>query len=669
MKVLSTFFCLCIAVQIQASRAFHVSKSITQRDGTTLTIVLQGDENFSYYSTLDNIPVFQKGQTFYYGRINANGKLEAGTQIAHDASLRSTEEKTAVLEIQTQFRRQMSTLASSQAIISLNQEKGNLTPIGTLHIPVILVQYADLKFVSATDGLGFVDDVSFFQKHFNAENYTGEGSGSVRDYFIAQSDSQFLPVFDIIGPVTLSKNMSYYGADAGGRDANFYAMVHEALDSAIKVGADFTPYFMTATKTVPTVAIIYAGYGQQASTVTDAIWSKDISSLYYTSGGILFKGVCCTNEIAKYYSTSPVAPDGIGTFCHEFSHELGLHDLYNTNGLSGIFGMDYWDLMDYGQFWDSGKRPVGYSAYEREYMNWLTIDTLQKVKQFVTLCPLNSSSKHKAYRILNQKDVSGNEYYILENRQKSPWYNNYSGFGMLVTHVDYDASSWTNNTINNVAKHQRMTIIPADNVLTQHQNISGNYDYYEGDPFPGLKDVTTLSDYTMPSDTAYTGQHMNVLLTEIQTDADNNITFCYMANGKLAMPLNITEKGISTDSFTVHWDAVEQAERYEVALLQNGAVLQTDTVSSTSIGYLRSAGDFAVNVKALAADYIDSDVQTFSFTTTGINTLIAQGVDKAKVFTVDGRYLGTVKLSQMNTLPSGLYLMKTKGKAQKVFLK
>ena len=68
---------------------------------------------------------------------------------------------------------------------------------------------------------------------------------------------------------------------------------------------------------------------------------------------------------------------GIGTFCHEFSHCLGLPDFYDTSGRSyANFGMDYWDLMDYGCYNLDGYVPIGYNAYERDFMGWRKLQTL-----------------------------------------------------------------------------------------------------------------------------------------------------------------------------------------------------------------------------------------------------------------------------------------------------
>ena len=85
------------------------------------------------------------------------------------------------------------------------------TTIGDVRVPVILVQYQNVKFKSA-------DPVAQYTDYLNKEGYNGyHNIGSVRDYFIQNSNGLFRPTFDVYGPVTLSKARSGY--DARGGDA------------------------------------------------------------------------------------------------------------------------------------------------------------------------------------------------------------------------------------------------------------------------------------------------------------------------------------------------------------------------------------------------------------------------------------------------------------------
>ena len=669
---------LVVIFGLEASPAFRIKKIVVQPDGTLLTVIKMGNENFSYDLTLDSVPV-KKGNdgVFFYARFNSFGNLVTDSEMAHSKVLRKPEEAVMALELKKEFqKRLMMTVGKQRYGVGVLSE-ASVNSIGVQHIPVILVQFDDVKFVTANEVYSFTDDVAFFERHFNQENYNDEGAGSVRDYFISQSDSLFMPIFDIIGPVTLNNKMAYYGSnDSSGSDSKAIQMMQDAINKALESGADFSKY-ATMSHGVPFVGIIYAGYGEQASDVEDAIWARYESTLYYNAGNYTFRSALCTNEIADYTGHG-AERDGIGTFCHEFSHALGLPDFYNTLGLSNVFGLDYWDIMDYGQFWNECKTPVGYSAYERNFMKWLKIDTLQTFKQFVNLPSLSSRSAHRAYKIINENDATGNEYYILENRQTSPWFSNEFGNGMLIYHVDYDVDDWTSNSVNNDPDHQRMTILPADGVLTS--NSEAQPIDYKGDLFPGIKNVTELTDSTIPCDTAYVGGYLHRKLKEIQQYVDGIISFCYMADGKMALPLNFHLIQKSDKEISVSWSPLEDnvKESYVLCLKHNNLVVASDTVSGTSFTFhnLLQSMCYTVELKAIETGYIDSDVQTIEVSTypTNVQSLLVVGPsDEFEVCAPDGRYLGkknkTALQEYVGRYGDGVYLIKDRGVWKKYRIK
>ena len=73
-------------------------------------------------------------------------------------------------------------------------------------------------------------------------------------------------------------------------------------------------------------------------------------------------------------SDSGTSLDGIGTFCHEFSHCLGLPDFYPTD-YSNHFGMGSWSVMHGGCDNNNGNRPCSYTAYERNFLGWMNLST------------------------------------------------------------------------------------------------------------------------------------------------------------------------------------------------------------------------------------------------------------------------------------------------------
>lgn len=593
-RLLTVVLLLIAACSLTAGPVFRVTKTVKQSDGTSLVVTRVGADHLLYYVTSDGIPVFPNGSGDYcYAEFDDDGNVTASGTIAHEASARTAAENFAAAEKREDFCGFVRMRGSSRYGVG-SLASARIKSMGDVSVAVILAEFQDLSFKAE-------NDVERFYNHFNAPSYTQEGgAGSVRDYFIAQSDSLFRPSFDIVAKVKVSQNGSYYGRNSGGNDMRARAYISEATDSAIAKGVDFSKYLNDKGELF--VIVIFPGHGEQVSGESTQLWASYYYSMSHTTGNVKLTSGLVMDELADYGTGEMF--DGIGTLCHEFSHAIGLPDFYNTTSARNVFGMDAWSIMDYGQFNNMSRTPVGYTSYEREFMGWLKIDTLCDIKQKVSIAPLHSSGKNRAYRILNPADKTGNEYYLLENRQNSPWYMKLYGEGMLVLHVDYSASAWSSNTINNNVSHQRMTIIPADNTLTR---ISSKASDYKGDPFPGLSNVTEFSSTTTPSTKVYTGGCLDIRLKDIHEEEDN-ICFYYQCSGQLTAPQKATVTSITGSEVFMSVEPAENAEKYVASVYSEGVLVSVDTVSATDIHIRNLTADttYTVLITAIAADYLDS---------------------------------------------------------------
>ena len=390
---------------------------------------------------------------------------------------------------------------------------------GSPKVPVVLVQFCDTLFRNA-------DNPEVVRKHyddfFNLKSGNASPSlGSVYQYFNEQSYGQFTPEFDIIGPVTLSKGAFYYGSNSPNKDHRIMEFFRETSKLVVsQANKNWADYDNNKDGKVDMVFFIYAGSGENESGKdANLIWPKESVSPVIV-GDIVFGAYGCTCEL--FYG----GYDGIGTCVHELSHGLGLPDIYDTDAASlevAAKGMDAWDIMDGGNYQISGCAPIGYSAYERDFMGWRSLNTVDISKPAtLTLNPLENDGV--AYKIVNPANT--NEYFILENRQNigydkyMPWpgsksFNAYGGVhGMLITHVDYNTSAWTTNKVNTDKNHQRYTIVPADgNFYTfWDENKDHNaYDSYRGDLYPGSNNVKAMSSYK-----TFTGGTINVTVDNIR---------------------------------------------------------------------------------------------------------------------------------------------------------
>ena len=532
-----------------------------QSDGTTIHVSLIGDEWNSSFVTSDGLTVVRNDNGDFYYR-NAEGIT---TMRAHDPTVRSADESAFVLTNKDQCK--LSKIA--EAKVNEPGEPGKLrsvrlkanqaiNPIGTRYVPVVLVEYSDIKFKDS-------DPIATFQSFFNS------GSTSVYQYFQDQSDGQFDPQFEILGKVTLANNRAYYGGHSStwGNDARVGTMVAQGC-LGIASSVDWTKFDNNNDGYIDAVIVIYAGVGEASSGVENAVWpcrwqiyGSDYGYSYVTVDGKKINDFGVFNELSGY-NTSKI--DGIGTVCHEFSHVLGLPDYYDTN-YANHFGMGDWSLMDGGCYNNDGYTPCGYGSYEKMFMGWRQLEDAVPGTTYTIEHTANSTARGIKVPTSNQ-----NEYYILDNIQKKGWNAYAHNSGLLVTHVYYSSSAWSNNTVNNT-NTRRMTIIPADNSLKM--NLSSGYYFADssdqtGDLYP-YNGNNELTDESTPAAATYTGTGlMGKPITNIKKNSDGTVSFVYIASaafGGDAPTIAVDEATIGPDGFTVNWAAMPNALSYKLRLL------------------------------------------------------------------------------------------------------
>ena len=562
--------CAC-TLAMWAVPAKRITLNVMQPDGTALTVTQQGDEFFSYFVTDDMVAVLHKDNAYYYAHLE-NGAIAPSRHLAHNANERTLSEQQivsqlpSISEMNTAITLRTNALRTRAAGV---QRETVVPTTGEVHVPVILVQYADVKF--ATENVEVL-----FDNQFNADDYKdGGGYGSVKEYFEDQSEGQFIPKFDIAGPYTLSKKREYYGGNNGDViDPNAHEMITEACRLA-DADMDFSKYDNNGDGYVDFLYVIYAGYGESAnsSVLTYTVWPHKSHIQPLPLDGVQVSLYACSNELDGYEGA---VVDGIGTVCHEFSHCLGLPDFYATNYASGAFGMDKWSVMHSGNYNNNGCNPCGYTGYEKDFLGWKKLTVLNEPTDII-LKPLSEGGE--AYKIVN--DANPNEYYIIENHKKSKWDAHIPAEGMLVIHVDYSESAWQNNIVNNEPSHQRMTIIPADNKLSSSS--------LSGDVYPGTSKNTELTATSKPAAEVYVGEFMGKDLTNITKNGDD-VSLSFMKGALLVPKLN-EATDITSTGFSISWGQVSGIKEYEVQLAlleENPYMLDEDfnkvTKTSSDIG-------------------------------------------------------------------------------------
>lgn len=426
--------------------------------------------------------------------------------------------------------------------------------IGSKRGLVILVDFRDNRF-------SLEDPNTTYNEIFNQLDYKGYGmTGSVRDYFLAQSYGQFDMTLDVAGPYTLSKPMSSYGGNSDeGIDIGARAFARESFTLA-DADVDYKNYDWDGDGVVEQVFIVYAGYAEAQGAPANTIWPHSYGLAEPLKlDGVSVSQYACSSELR---GASGKNVDGIGTVCHEFSHCLGLRDHYDTQGSN--FGTGAWDLMASGSYNNNSCTPAAYTAFERWCMGWLEPQELTSQTDIKDMKPLVESPE--AYILYN--DAHKDEFYILENRQKIGFDEALYGHGLMVFHIDYNEQDWKSNTINISAARQRVTIIPADG-----EKVSSRTSL-QSDPFPGTKGITSLTDFTSPAARVYNAINGNYMMGKpiesIREDANGLVSF------KALYPrLDAPEPAYETDSydasagtFAVAWPAVPYAKTYELEVTE-----------------------------------------------------------------------------------------------------
>ena len=490
--------------------SMRLRRAVTLEDGTSVMVTLYGDEHYSFLLTDE-------------GRV-----VEPVENVPHRYVLthRTLADEVQRAELQHVARREAPHRIGSQATAPLPAK-------GSPKVPVILVNFSDSVFTVADS-----DDAihKYYDLYCNGTRdgqlYQGHGCyGSVRDYFVQMSDSIFQPEFVVIGPVTLKQPAGYYGKNSGSsKDVNYSQFRNDAIRAAKDIyGDDWSAFDNKGKGQVDMVFIIFAGCGEANGGGEESIWPKE-STGSVTMDGTKFVTSACCNEMRL--AGKPV-PDGIGIMCHELSHALGLPDFYDTNYKA--FGMDIWSIMDWGCYTNNGNTPSSYTAYERDFMGWRSLQELTTTGQ-VTLAPTEQGGV--GLKVLN--DENPEEYYILENRQQVGWDNvlGRMGHGLQVTHVDYKSSRWNGNTVNTDAAHQRMTIIPANNRLLGSNDVKTLAELREtwrGNLYPFVADGVVVNDSltanSTPAAMVFTDSgFMNKDLFQIHENEDKTVSFYFNEN-------------------------------------------------------------------------------------------------------------------------------------------
>lgn len=425
---------------------------------------------------------------------------------------------------------------------SINRNIWDILP--EKHSIVVLVEFNDQRF-------GMEDPRNYYERVFNEHGYNERnGLGCVADYFRDQSDGRCDITFDIYGPVTVDESAKMTGGSyraATFRKALQAVVDEEPEDSRMGDGCDWDN-----NGSAQQVVFVYAGLGgnvDNGGEESGCIWPHTASFSKVT----LPNGLTVSNYTVSSEMMTLKRNSGIGTICHEFSHSLGLPDLYPTSSSSKEFSVvDEWDLMDGGNFTDYGWCPPNYSSLEKYLLGLSDPTELTDATSIIDMLAVSEGGK--TYQVKKHQW----EYYMLENRQWSGWDACLPGHGLVIFHVDYDLSAWSGNSVNNDAQHHRYDLFHADNMdyndwdeilYGTNPTVNNHSRYLCTSTYPYIFDGEVvnneLTDKSLPAATVFDSDgFMSKPITKISEDEYGYVAFDFMGGDISTIeraPLSSTE--------------------------------------------------------------------------------------------------------------------------------
>lgn len=633
-RILSILFLFTTLLTATAIPPITDYLPMRQSDGSALMVRRYGQWRTEFYATRDGLVLVRsqlKGD-LCYARLHG-GQLVSSEVVAHEAPARSEAEKAHIAAGTVSLSQALATIkplrlhkaGERRTIVASTDDglgkygtsgEGAVKSLGDVIIPVIMTEFSDKKFNEATT-------IEKMERFYNEEGYADESGcvGSVRDYFIAQSGGMFRPTFQVVAKVTLSKTVAHYGSNDNQR--GFIEVVNDAMNAATKQGVVWKDYIQQGNG-IPLVSVLYAGEGEATGGGEDTLWPCE-ADVNTTMAGVRVNSIFIGNEL--FHDNTLM---GMGVFCHEFGHALGLPDFYCTNYGHNAVTMGQWSIMCSGCYLpdNHARAPIGYTAYERSYLGWQDI-VEPAGADAVTLYPFGSEDGPNAMLLRNDDDER--EYFILEQRQPGTWYPDKFGNGLFVTHVTYDRNSWYYNILNNTQNALRMTYLSATGTCA-----GGN----AAELFPGANNTKqTLSRTSNPALRLFDGTTLDKPVFKITRNSDKTISLNYLQ---------------------------EEISRHEPGELleRDGLTFRFATRSSVEVA-APQAGKYSGNITVPSS--FTEDIHTFKVTGIAADAF-ANCPDLASVSlpasiksVADGAFAGSPKLKSINVAEDNAHYLSLGG--------
>ena len=319
---------------------------------------------------------------------------------------------------------------------------------------VLLAQTSDVE-PEDSHTLDYFEDLLF-----------GNEIGSMAHYFAENSRGQTTVEGEVVGWLQLSKRLVDYDEDfwTGVEEYGVGDGVEEALALADN-SVDYSLYDQDNDGFIDNLLVVFVGPNDASNGDADndgkkedgnAIWpiQWSLQTSFSTNDGVSASNFfVCTEGCAA------------GIFSHEFGHNLGLPDLYDTDYSSN--GVGIWSVMGFGVNKESASHFDAWSKYK---LGWIepTVIPPDTMQMELTLQPVETTGT------IVKVPISSTEYWLIEYRSNTAGY--YDGSlpdsGVLIWHIDESVPGLNNND----EDHPAVKLIQADG----NDDLGNGYNY--GDP-------------------------------------------------------------------------------------------------------------------------------------------------------------------------------------------
>ena len=439
--------------------------------------------------------------------------------------------------------------------------------------------------------------------------------GTAQEYFNAQFKGITEFQFGISPVVSLGNTLAFYGANGETEhDYNIRSAV-EAACRAADPYVDFAEYDNDSKGCVDCVVLFCAGLSEADGAGDDYIWPqqghmKDRGPIPLVLDEKIIDAYLIVCELKSDMGEN-ARQSGIGDFCHEFGHILGLPDLYDTDmEAGGGLAKGVWNtsLMSEGSRNDDGRCPPNMNAVEREILGTGNVMILEP-GSFI-LPPISQNGDY-----IRAESGTMGEYYLFECRSAEGWDKAIGGSGLLIYHIDKREPDysilWDNNKVNNNPKHECADLIEANPEAASTREIffpqAGNSSFSSDSPTPFL---------------FWNGSKSELALTGIHIDSEKNIRF------NVIRPITMMTSDIFQDAVILGWSVDETLKnrcRYRVSWKERESQdseesVETGTTPCCTIERLKPGTSYVFTVKA-----VTDTGETFSVSSTFTTKVLMDG--------------------------------------------